>query len=123
MQHNPGFVALVDDAKSRVREIDVASVLALRAAGTTFWLVDVREDREWEQGHMQGAVHLGRGVLERDVETTIPDKHAKIVLSCGGGYRSALAADNLQRMGYTDVTSLAGGWRAWNDAGAPVETG
>lgn len=123
MQHNPGFLALVDDAKTRVREIDVAAVLALRAAGTAFWLVDVREDREWELGHMPGAVHLGRGVLERDVETVIPDKHARIVLTCGGGYRSALAADNLQRMGYADVTSLAGGWRAWKDAGAPVEPG
>lgn len=121
MHHNPGFLALVDDSKSRIREVDVAYVLALRASGAAFWLVDVREDHEWAKGHMQGAVHLGRGVLERDVETVIPDKQAKIVLTCGGGFRSALAADNLQRMGYTDVTSLAGGWRAWNEAGAPVE--
>jgi rhodanese-related sulfurtransferase len=118
--HNPGFLALVADARSRIREIDVAGVLALSASGAAFFLLDVREDREWDEAHVQGAKHVGRGVLERDIESLIPDPHAKIVLYCGGGYRSALAADNLQRMGYTDVTSLAGGWRAWKAANAPI---
>ena len=121
MQHNPGFLAAVEDAKSRVAEIDVPGVLALQAAGAAFWLIDVREDSEWNLGRMRGAVHLGRGILERDIETLVPDKSATLVLSCGGGYRSALAADSLQRMGYSSVKSLAGGWRAWKDAGAPTE--
>lgn len=123
MQHSPGFLALVDDAKSRVRELTVADVLAKRAAHEPVTLVDVREDREWQAGRAAEAVHLGRGVIERDIEQAVPDKHAPLVLYCGGGFRSALAADNLQRMGYTNVWSMAGGWRAWQAAGAPIAQG
>ncbi len=121
MKHAPGFLAIVNDAKSRVAETDVAGVHALRQAGEPFFLVDVREDREWAAGHLPGAIHIGRGVLERDVEAKIPAKDAKIVLYCGGGFRSALAADNLQKMGYTNVISMDGGFRAWTDAGNPIE--
>ncbi|HEY9720680.1 MAG TPA: rhodanese-like domain-containing protein [Oscillatoriaceae cyanobacterium] len=123
MQHSPGFLALVDDALSRVREISVPEVLAKRAAHEPLTLVDVREDREWQAAHVQDAVHMGRGVIERDIEQAVPDKNAPLVLYCGGGFRSALAADNLQRMGYTNVLSLAGGWRAWQAAGAPIVQG
>ena len=117
MKHTEGFLKIVDDAKSRVREIDVAG--ALERVGEGARLVDVREDNEWERGHAVGAEHMGRGVIERDIETAVPDHDAELILYCGGGYRSALAADNLQRMGYTNVYSLAGGWKAWKDAGAP----
>lgn len=123
MHHSPAFLALVDDAKSRIREIDVASVRAMQEKGAPFELIDVREDREWDAGHVAGARHAGRGVLERDIETLVPDKATEIVLYCGGGFRSALSADNLQRMGYTAVTSLAGGWKAWLAANAPTERG
>lgn len=118
--HSPEFVALVDDAKARVREISVEEVLARRQAGDAFHLVDVREDREWDAGHADGAVHMGRGVIERDIVAAIADKAAPIVLYCGGGFRSALAADNLQKMGYTNVRSMAGGWSAWTSSGGPV---
>ncbi|HEX8146071.1 MAG TPA: rhodanese-like domain-containing protein [Pyrinomonadaceae bacterium] len=119
MKHTEGFLKLVDDAKSRVREVDVAQALERVARGAR--LVDVREDNEWQRGHAAGAEHLGRGVIERDIETAVPEHSAELILYCGGGYRSALAADNLQRMGYTNVYSLAGGWGAWREAGAPVE--
>ena len=119
MKHTEGFLKIVDDAKSRVREIDVAGALERAKAGAR--LVDVREDNEWERGHAAGAEHMGRGVIERDIEQAVPDHDAELILYCGGGYRSALAADNLQRMGYTNVYSLAGGWKAWKDAGAPLE--
>jgi rhodanese-related sulfurtransferase len=120
MQHSPGFLALVGDARSRIREISVGETVARRARGEPVHLIDVREDREWDAGHAAGARHLGKGVLERDIEVAIPDKAAPIVLYCGGGYRSALAADNLQKMGYTNVWSLAGGWKAWVAEKAPT---
>ena len=119
MKHTEGFLKLVDDARSRVREVDVEQTLERVRQGAR--LIDVREDNEWQRGHAAGAEHLGRGIIERDIETAVPDHGAELILYCGGGYRSALAADNLQRMGYTKVYSLAGGWKAWNDAGAPVE--
>jgi rhodanese-related sulfurtransferase len=119
--HNPGFLALVNDAKSRIRQIDVAEYQRLRERGEAGLLIDVREESEWAAGHAAGAMHLGKGILERDIETRVPDKSARIVLYCGGGYRSALSAEALQKMGYTGVISLDGGWRAWQQAGLPVE--
>jgi rhodanese-related sulfurtransferase len=121
MPHSPGFLRLVDDAKTRVREITVDEVARSQAAGESFYLVDVREDSEWDAAHAAGSIHLGKGIIERDIEAAIPDKDATIVLYCGGGFRSALAGDAIQRMGYRQVYSLAGGWRAWNQAGLPVE--
>ena len=121
MQHAPGFLRLVDDARTRIRECSVADVKRRLDAGERFHLVDVREHEEWTRGHLPGASHLCKGVLERDVEATIPDRHADIVLYCGGGFRSALAADNLQKMGYTRVVSMDGGWRGWTSAGHPIE--
>jgi rhodanese-related sulfurtransferase len=121
MKHNSGFLALVDDAKSRVEEINVEEYTRRTRSGQNQILVDVREDSEWAAGHAAGAIHLGKGIIERDIESTIPEKGAAIVLYCGGGYRSALAADALTRMGYKNPVSLAGGWRAWNEAGLPVE--
>jgi rhodanese-related sulfurtransferase len=120
MKHTEGFLKLVDDARSRVREVDVEQTLERVRRGAR--LIDVREDNEWERGHAAGAGHMGRGVIERDIETAVPDHSAELILYCGGGYRSALACDNLQRMGYTNVYSMAGGWRAWQEAGAPVES-
>jgi rhodanese-related sulfurtransferase len=117
--HNPGFLALVADAKSRVQEIDISGYQALPREGHV--LIDVREDHEWAEGHARGALHLSKGIIERDIETSVPDKSTKMVLYCGGGYRSALAADELGKMGYADVISLDGGWRAWREAGLPVE--
>ena len=119
MKHSEGFLRLVDEVRGRVREVSVGEALERAAAGAR--LVDVREDGEWEQGRARGAEHMGRGVIERDIEARVPDKAAELILYCGGGYRSALAADSLRRMGYTNVYSLAGGWRAWREAGAPVE--
>lgn len=121
MKHSPGFLALVEDARRRIRETTVAEIGARLDRGETFHLVDVREESEWGKGHLPGAIHLCKGILERDVEGLIPDHAAPIVLYCGGGFRSALAADNLQKMGYTDVLSMDGGWRAWTEAGYPVE--
>lgn len=118
--HAPGFLVLVEAAKARIRETDVPAVRARQEEGETFHLIDVREDHEWAQGHLPGAVHLGRGVLERDIEGRIPERDADIVLYCGGGYRSALAADNLQRMGYSNVASMDGGFSGWTAAGLPV---
>lgn len=121
MKHFPGFLSLVEDAKKRVREIPVAEVRRRLDEGPRFHFIDVREDHEWQKGRCQGARHLGRGILERDIEELIPDKKAEIVLYCGGGFRSALSADSLQKMGYTSVLSMAGGFRGWMDAGAPVD--
>ena len=119
-QHSPGFLALVNDAKARVREISVDDTLKAVNGGSAR-LIDVREDNEWAEGHARGADHLGKGIIERDIEKTVPDKDAELILYCGGGYRAALAADNLQKMGYTNVASMAGGWRAYVEANAPVE--
>jgi rhodanese-related sulfurtransferase len=119
MKHSSEFENLVDDAKSRVKEVSVAETLDRVRAGAR--LVDVREDNEWEAGHASPAVHLGRGVIERDIVQEFPDKSAELILYCGGGYRSALAADNLQKMGYTNVYSMAGGWKAWKEAGGHTD--
>lgn len=121
MEHTEGFLRIVGDARGRVREVSVEEARRRLAENPSARLIDVREDREWEAGHAAGAEHVGRGVIERDIERQAPDKSAELILYCGGGYRSALACDNLQRMGYTNVHSLAGGWRAWQEAGAPVE--
>lgn len=120
MQHSIEFLAIVDDAKSRITEISVVDSVDRQRAGAN--LIDVREDNEWQAGHVAGAAHMGRGIIERDIVQKIPDKDAEIILYCGGGYRSALAADMLQKMGYTNVLSMAGGWKAWNDAKLPIET-
>ena len=122
MAHNPGFLQLVNDAKSRVQEIDITRYKQLRESGEPHVLVDTREESEWAAGHAAGAVHLGKGVIERDIETKVPDKSTKLVLYCGGGFRSALVADNLQKMGYTQAISLDGGWRAIKESGLPLET-
>lgn len=122
-KHTPRFLAICTDARSRVKELSVADVKAKLDRGETFHLVDVREDHEWAAGHLPGATHLGKGIIERDIETRIPDTGAQIVLYCGGGFRSALAADNLQKMGYTNVFSMDGGFRGWKDAGLMVEQG
>lgn len=119
--HTPGFLKIAAEAKARVRECTVADVAAKRAAGETFTLVDVREESEYAAGHAAGAIHIGKGVIERDIETKIPDPAAPIVLMCGGGFRSALAAETLQKMGYTDVISMDGGWSGWTNAGLPTE--
>jgi rhodanese-related sulfurtransferase len=119
-KHNPGFLQLVDEARAHIRECTVVDVRARLDRGEAFTLVDVREDHEWAVDHVPGAVHLGRGVLERDVETRFPDPATPLVLYCGGGFRSALAAWNLVKMGYTDVVSMDGGIRAWREAGHPL---
>jgi rhodanese-related sulfurtransferase len=119
-QHAPRFLEIVADAKSRIRETDVATVRDRMERGDQFHLVDVREESEWQRGRLPGAVHLGKGVIERDIEEAIPDTSSEIVLYCGGGYRSALVADTLQRMGYRNVLSMAGGFSAWVDAGGEV---
>jgi len=123
MKHSPQFLKLVNDAKTRVKETNVADVKRRMDSGEKFLLVDVREDNEWANGHLPGAVHMGRGIIERDVETAVPDSSTKMILYCGGGFRSALVADNLQKMGYTDVESMDGGWRGWNEAGLPTAKG
>lgn len=118
--HSPAFLAIVNDAKKRVKEADFRDIKKRLDAGEKMIVVDTREDNEWAKGHIPGAVHLGKGVIERDVETTIPDKNATLVLYCGGGFRSALAADNLQKMGYKNVISMDGGWRGWTESNFPV---
>lgn len=123
MQHSERFLKIVETAKGRIREITVEEVRQDLDSGVEHVLVDTREESEWARGRAAGAIHLGKGIIERDIEATIPELDRKIVLYCGGGYRSALAADALQQMGYTNVFSLAGGWRAWNHAQMPVETG
>jgi rhodanese-related sulfurtransferase len=120
VDHAPGFLRLVEDAKTRVRELTVADVQRMRAAGEPMTLVDVREEDEWRRGHLPGAIHLCKGILERDIEATVPARDTPLVLYCGGGFRSALAADALQKMGYTRVASMDGGWRAWTAADLPV---
>jgi rhodanese-related sulfurtransferase len=122
VKHSPGFLKIVEDAKSRVREISVDEVRRKLESGKAK-LIDVREDSEWAVGHARGAQHLGKGVIERDIEQSVPDKNSELILYCGGGFRSALATDSLQKMGYTNVASMAGGWRGWQAAGGPVETG
>jgi rhodanese-related sulfurtransferase len=121
MAHAPNFLKLVQDAKSRVKETNVAEVKKRMDAGEKILLVDVREDNEWANGHIPGAVHMGRGVIERDLETKVPDPSAKLILYCGGGFRSALSADNLQKMGYQNVESMDGGWKGWVEAGLPTQ--
>jgi rhodanese-related sulfurtransferase len=122
-KHSPRFVKLVEEVKTRIREVGIADVQARLERGEKFHLVDVREESEWANGHLPQAVHLGKGVIERDVEKQIADVHAEIVLYCGGGSRSALAADNLRQMGYTNVSSMDGGFRGWREAGLPIEPG
>ena len=122
-QHSPGFLALAQDAKTRIREIHIEEYKRLREAGEAGQLVDVREEHEWQAAHVAGAIHLSKGTIERDIEKTIPDKNARLVLYCGGGFRSALATDNLQKMGYSNVLSLDGGWRALEVSGLPLENG
>ena len=122
MKHSPAFLALVDQARKRIRETDVSTIQARLKRGERFILLDVREDHEWTAGHIPSAQHLSKGIIERDIETLIPDKKTEVVLYCGGGYRSALAADNLQTMGYERVLSMDGGFRGWKEAGGPIET-
>ncbi len=122
MSHPPGFLALVSAAKQHIRETTIEEIAARRARGEAFHLVDTREDDEWRGGRIAGAIHLGKGVIERDIEAKIPDPDADIVLYCGGGFRSALAAEALQNMGYTKVSSMDGGYRAWKTAGLPLDT-
>ena len=120
--HSEGFLAIVEDAKTRVREIDIEEYKRLRAAGEAGQLIDVREDHEWEIAHAAGAMHLSKGIIERDIEKTFPDKDTKLVLYCGGGFRSALATDNIQKMGYSNILSLDGGWRAIEASRLPRHT-
>ncbi len=120
MAHAPQFLKLVNESRVKVKETNVADVKRRMDAGEKFLLVDVREDNEWASGHLPGAVHLGRGVIERDIETQVPDAATKLVLYCGGGFRSALVAENLQKMGYKNVESMDGGWKGWLGAGLPV---
>ena len=122
MKHSPGFLKLVEEVRARVREVSVDAVRRKFESGKAK-LIDVREESEWTAGHARGAQHLGKGVIERDIEECVPDKGSELILYCGGGFRSALAADNLQKMGYTNVWSMEGGWRAWQAANAPIESG
>jgi rhodanese-related sulfurtransferase len=117
MAHPPQFLKLVNEAKKHIKETNVPDVKRRMDAGEKFQLIDVREDNEWAAGHVSGAAHLGKGIIERDIEAKVPDPHAKLILYCGGGFRSALVAENLQKMGYTNVESMDGGWRAWQEAG------
>jgi rhodanese-related sulfurtransferase len=123
MQHSPGFLRLVEEVRPQVREVGIADVKAMLERAERFELVDVREESEWNQGHLPRARHLCKGIIERDVETAIPSHDTRIVLYCGGGFRSVLAAYNLQRMGYTVVMSMDGGWRGWTEAGYPTTKG
>ena len=118
--HGEAFIKLVRDAKKRVKEEDFRETKKKLDDGERIILIDTREDAEWARGHIPGAIHLGKGIIERDIEKTVPNKDAAVVLYCGGGFRSALAADNLQKMGYTNVISMDGGWRGWTEAGFPV---
>jgi rhodanese-related sulfurtransferase len=121
--HAPRFLQAVAEAKTRIRECTIDDIHPRLGRGDRFYLVDVREESEWAAGHLPRAVHLGKGIIERDIERSIPDTAAEIVLYCGGGFRSALAADSLQKMGYTNVISMDGGFRAWKEAGLPIERG
>jgi rhodanese-related sulfurtransferase len=120
-QHSPAFLKVVNEAKKHIKETDVPTVKKRVEKGEKFILVDTREDGEWANGHLPGALHIGKGVIERDIEGAVPDKKAEIVLYCGGGFRSAIAAENLQKMGYTNVISMDGGFRGWVEAGGKVE--
>jgi len=122
MVHTEGFLKLVNDAKTRVKEVTVAETRDRLKQNPEAKLIDVREDKEWDAAHAAGAIHLGKGIIERDIETTVPDKSTELILYCGGGYRSALAGDVLQTMGYTNVFSMAGGWKAWRESDAPIES-
>lgn len=117
MYHSPAFLALVNDAKTRIRQTDIHTIHRRLAHGERFHFIDIREESEWNAGHLPHAIHIGRGILERDIERHIPDPQAEIILYCGGGFRSALSADNLQKMGYTNVISMDGGIRQWQEAG------
>lgn len=121
MKHSEGFLKLVNDSKSRIREVTVAETRERMKSNPEAKLVDVREDNEWGEAHAKGAIHLGKGIIERDIEATVPGKSTEVILYCGGGFRSALAADVLQQMGYTNVFSMAGGWKAWKESGAEIE--
>jgi rhodanese-related sulfurtransferase len=121
MAHALKFLALVNEAKKRVKETNVADVKRRLNAGEKIVLVDVREESEWSRGHLPGAVHLGKGIIERDIEQLVPDTNTKLILYCGGGFRSALSADNLQKMGYSNVESMDGGWKGWLEAGFPTQ--
>ena len=121
MKHSEGFLRLVDEAKSRIREVSAAETQARLKENPETKLIDVREDNEFAAAHAAGATHLGKGIIERDIETVVPDKDTELILYCGGGYRSALASDTLQKMGYTNVWSMAGGWRAWQEAGGEID--
>ena len=121
MKHSEGFLKLVNNAKTRIREVSVDETQQRMQSDKGVRLIDVREDNEWEAGHAAGSSHLGKGIIERDIEAEVPDKATELILYCGGGYRSALAADVLQQMGYTNVFSMAGGWKAWKDSGAQIE--
>lgn len=120
MKHMPAFLKLVDEAKGRISQVDIHQVKEWLDADKKFCLIDVREESEWASGRLPCSIHLGKGIIERDIERTIPDKNTTLVLYCGGGYRSALAAESLQKMGYSNVVSMDGGWRGWQDAGYPV---
>lgn len=122
MKHSEGFLKLVNDAKSRIREVTVAETRERMAADQSVRLIDVREDHEWERGRAAGSTHLAKGIIERDIEVSVPNKSTAVILYCGGGFRSALSADVLQQMGYRNVYSMAGGWKAWQDSGAPIES-
>ena len=122
MKHSEGFLKLVNDAKSRIHEVTVELTRKRMDSDPSVKLLDVREDNEWQAGHAAKAEHLGKGIIERDIEQIVPEKSTELILYCGGGYRSALAADVLQQMGYTKVFSMAGGWKAWKNAGAPTTT-
>ena len=121
MAHNPGFLRLVNEAKKHIRQINIDAYKKMRDTGKWHLLVDTREESEYSAGHVAGAMHLSKGVIERDIETKVPDKDSVLVLYCGGGYRSALVAENLQKMGYTNAISLDGGWRALEASGMPIE--
>ena len=120
MKHSEGFLKLVNDTKSRIHEVTVGETRERMQSSNRVLLIDTREDNEWQAGRAAGSIHLGKGIIERDIEAQVPDKATELILYCGGGFRSALAADVLQQMGYTNVFSMAGGWKAWKDSGAPV---
>ena len=122
MKHSEAFLKIVNDSKSRIKQVTVPETRDRLKSNPDAKLVDVREDNEWDAAHATGAIHLGKGIIERDIEATTPDKSTELILYCGGGYRSALAADVLQEMGYTNVWSMAGGWKAWKESGAPIES-
>jgi len=123
MKHSEGFLRLVNHAKSRIREVTVEEAKQRLTTNPAAKLIDVREDNEWQAAHAADAQHLGKGIIERDIEIEVPDKETELILYCGGGFRSALAADVLQQMGYTNVYSMAGGWKAWKESGSPVNEG